>query len=89
MEEFTFWSSFNMGVEGFSKPVQIAKMDPIYGHKREFIFLFALLLLTPMIKSSRIKNEDALREVLLRSPSNRYAELQLDSESRNPSKWTL
>jgi hypothetical protein len=62
-------------------------MHPIYGNKGEFVFLLGLILLTPLIKKSRKKNEDALRNEV--KANNRYAELTLDAASKQPAKWTL
>ena len=76
-----------MGYEGFSKSLHVPRMDPIYGNRREFLFLLALFLVTPLLKGSRIKNEDVLRDML--KTTNRYAELPLDAVSRQPSAWTL
>ena len=87
MEEFSFIGSFNMGYEGFSKPLPLNRMNPIYGNKNEFLFLFGLILLVPLIKSSRKTNEDSLR-VIEGNATNRYEELPLSHANRQPSKWS-
>ncbi len=87
MEEFSFIGSFNMGYEGFSKPLPLNRMNPIYGNKNEFLFLFGLILLVPLIKSSRKTNEDSLRSIE-GNATNRYEELELSHANRQPSKWS-
>ncbi len=87
MENFGFIASFNMGYEGFSKPLPLNRMNPIYGNKNEFLFLLGLVLLVPLVKSARKKNEDALRNIE-GTATNRYEELSLAHANRQPSKWS-
>jgi hypothetical protein len=86
LEEFNFISTFNMGYEGFSRPLPLDRMHPIYGQRSELLFLLGLFLLVPLVKNARKKNEDALREIA--STNNRYAELPLAPTLRQPSRWT-
>lgn len=87
MEDFSFLGSFNMGYEGFSKPLPLNRMNPIYGNKNEFLFLFGLIALVPLVKGARKKNEDALRHQE-GVATNRFAEVALTHAQRQPSKWT-
>ncbi len=87
MDDFSFIGSFNMGYEGFSKPLPLNRMNPVYGNKNEFLFLFGLIALVPLVKSARKKNEDALRQQE-GVATNRYAELPLSHSQRLPSKWS-
>ena len=75
MTDFSFMSSFNMGYEGFSKPLPLNRMNPIYGNKNEYLFLVGLFALVPLVKSARKKNEDALREQV--KATNSWAEMPL------------
>ncbi len=86
LEEFSFINSFNMGYEGFSRPLPLDRMNPVYGQRNELFVLLGLFLLVPVIKSARKKNEDALRDIA--KTNNRYAELPLAHHLRQPSKWT-
>ena len=87
MTDFSFAGSFNMGYEGFSKPLDLPKMNPIYGNKGEFLVLLGLIALVPLIKGSRKWNEDKLRQEV--KTTNKYAELAVDHSNRLPAKWTL
>jgi hypothetical protein len=87
MENFSFIGSFNMGYEGFSKPLPLNRMNPIYGNKNEFLFLLGLIAMVPLVKAARKKNEDALRSIE-GNATNRYEELALSHANRQPSKWT-
>ena len=75
-----------MGYEGFSKPLPLARMHPVYGNKGEFLFLLGLVALVPLIKGSRKSNEDKLRSEV--TANNRYADMQLAHAERQPSEWT-
>lgn len=87
MTDFGFASTFNMGYEGFSRPLQLQSMNPIYGNRFEFVFLFGLILVIPCLITGRKKNEDGLRSVV--KATNRYAQLPLAAEDRQLSKWDL
>ena len=86
LTDFSFLGSFNMGYEGFSKPLPLARMHPVYGNKGEWLFLLGLFALVPIVKSSRKKNEDALRATV--KANNRYEVMNLSHQDRQPSKWT-
>ncbi len=86
MTDFSFLGTFNMGYEGFSRPLALNRMNPIWGNKNEFLFLFGLIALVPIIKSARKKNEDALRNQV--KTTNRWALVDLSHKQREPSKWT-
>ena len=75
LQDFGFVNTFNMGYEGFSRPLALERMHPVYGNKAEFLVLFGLLALVPLIKASRKKNEDALRSQV--KTTNRFAVLPL------------
>lgn len=85
IEEFSFLNTFNMGYEGFSRPLSLDRMHPIYGQRSELWFLLGLFLLVPLVRSSRKTNEDQLRELV--KANNRYAELPLSFNLRQPSRW--
>ena len=70
-----------MGYEGFSKPLPLARMNPIIGNKNEFLVLLGLVVFVPMLYRARRKNEDALRKIQNKT-NNTYAELPLDNASR-------
>ena len=86
LSNFGFVGTFNMGYEGFSKPLALQKMHPIYGNRSELLALLGLFLLVPLIKGARKNNEDALRS--LATTNNRYADLGLSLHFRQPSTWT-
>ena len=86
MTDFSFLGTFNMGYEGFSKPLALNRMNPIWGNKNEFLFLFGVIALVPLVKSARKKNEDALREQV--KTTNRWAVVDLTHKQRQPSQWT-
>ena len=75
-----------MGYEGFSRPLALPRMHPIYGGKGEWIFLLGLVALVPLLKGARKQNEDALRHQV--KTNNRYAVLDLPLHERQPSRWT-
>ncbi len=77
MTEFGFVSSFNMGYEGFSKPMPLHKQNPVWGNKNEFLFILALAAIVPLVIHGRKSNEDALRKEV--KATNRYSHLALDS----------
>ena len=83
IQDFGFFGSFNMGYEGFSRPLPLDRMSPIYGNRFEYFFLFGLIALVPLVKASRKDNEDALRKET--KVTNRYAELPLGAKERQPS----
>ena len=60
-------------------------MNPILGNKREFIWLLGFVALVPLLAGGRKSNEDGLRSEE-GTMTNRYARLNLDSQSRQLSK---
>ncbi len=86
MTDFSFLGSFNMGYEGFSRPLSLARQHPVYGNRSEFLALLGLAFLIPLVKNGRKNKEEALRAEV--KTTNRYAELPLEFHSRLPSKWT-
>jgi hypothetical protein len=76
-----------MGYEGFSKSLPLDRMNPVTGNKGEFLFLFFLIALVPIVGYGRKSNEEGLRSIV--KSTNRYAELKLSEDSKKPSKWTL
>ena len=87
MVDFGFASSFNMGYEGFSKPLPLKRPNPIYGNKNEILFLLAGCTLITFVVGQRKSNEDKLRAEV--KTTNRYALMNLSSENRQLAKWTL
>jgi hypothetical protein len=79
-EDFNFYTTFNMGVEGFSHCHFSQDMDPLRGHKNEWVWLFGLLLLVPLLARGRKDNEDAIAGKL-GNATNRYSQMQLDEAS--------
>ena len=71
-------------MEGFSKAQDLPEMNPILGNKREYIWLVTFLGLVPFLVYGRRSNEDGLRAKVM--TTNRYAKLDLDSQSRQLSK---
>ena len=86
MTDFSFLGTFNMGYEGFSRPLALNRMNPVWGNKNEFLFLLGLIALVPLVKSARKKNEDALRQQV--RATNRWAVVEMDHRLRQPAKWT-
>lgn len=86
MTDFSFLGTFNMGYEGFSRPLSLNRMNPVWGNKNEFLFLLGLIALVPLVKSARKKNEDALRQQV--RATNRWAVVEMDHRLRQPAKWT-
>ena len=80
--KLTFFNTFNMGYEGFSKPWKTPKMNPISGGRNEFMFLALLVPAVLLLKSARQKNEEAVRSALGYA-NNRYAHLA----TVQPSQW--
>jgi hypothetical protein len=87
MTDFSFAGSFNMGYEGFSKPLALPKMHPVYGNKAEFLVLLGLFCLVPLVVNTRKYNEDKMRQEV--RTNNRYAALELPTNKRQPLKWDL
>jgi hypothetical protein len=85
MTDFSFLGTFNMGYEGFSKPLPLNRMNPIWGNKNEFLFLLGLIALVPVVKNARKKNEDVLREQV--KTTNRWAIVEQSHHQRQPLKW--
>ena len=79
-QEFSFWTSANIGVEGFSKCHVAQDMDPYYGSKNEWVWLFGILLFVPLIARGRKDNEAGMHAQLGHA-TNRYSKLNLDRES--------
>lgn len=77
MTDFNFKNTFNMGYEGFSKPVPLPKQNPISGNRGEFIFLFGFIVSISMLMRGRKKNENKLRKINV--STNRYAEFPLNN----------
>ena len=83
--KFSFGNTWGIGVEGFSKATHLQEMNPIIGGKREFTWLLAAFLAIPVLAWGRNNNEDGLASKV--KATNRYARLNLDSESARPSQW--
>ena len=87
MTDFGFAASFNMGYEGFSKPLALSRQTPVWGNRGEFLFLALVFLTLPCFVKARKSHEDALRAEV--KATNRYAPLHLNKELREPTRWTL
>ena len=74
LESHTFFSSMNMGFEGFSKPWKAPKMHPVVGNRGEFFYLALLFPALWFLKASRKKNEEGMRAAA-GPATNRYAHL--------------
>ena len=85
LNKFGFVSTFNMGYEGFSKPLPLLRQNPVWGNKNEFLALLLLIGIVPLIAGARKSNESALRSEV--HTTNRYSHLHLASQYRQPSKW--
>jgi hypothetical protein len=75
-----------MGIEGFSKGTHLQEMNSLVGGKNEFKWLFALLLVMPLIAAGRTSNEDGIAKKI--KATNKYARMRLDAKSANMSTWT-
>ena len=73
-KSYTFFNSFNMGYEGFSKPWKMPKMHPVVGNRGEFLFLALFFPITLLMKATREKNEKGIRNSL-GTATNKYAYL--------------
>lgn len=87
MDNFGFIGTFNMGYEGFSKPLPLTRMHPIYGQRSEFLILLGFMALVPFLMGGRKQNEDSLRAEV--KTNNRYEAMALGHRERLPSAWTL
>ena len=79
-EEFSFWTSANIGVEGFSHCHIAQDMDPYSGNRNEWMWLLGILVLVPILAQGRKSNEDGIANKLS-SATNRYSRMHLDSSS--------
>ena len=61
-----------MGYEGFSTSPRMNRMHPVLGNKGEFLFLALFFPALLVLKATRTKNEDGIREALGHA-NNRYA----------------
>ena len=77
---FNFKDSWGLGVEGFSHGPIVNAMDPLMGSRGEFKWLFALLVLLPVLAYGRRDNEDGVVSALGKS-TNKYAKMDLDTQS--------
>ena len=57
----TFWNTFNMPYEGFSKPWTPPRMHPIIGNRGEFLFLALFFPAVLILRATREKNENGVR----------------------------
>ena len=87
MTKFSFINTFNMGYEGFSEPLPLARMHPVWGMKGEYILLMGTLIAIPLFSIMRKKKESLLRGLIL--TNNRYAMVQLSHTDRRPCTWDL
>ena len=76
----TFFNTWGMGYEGFTKPPHLMEMRHLTGSTGEFKWLAGFFLLVPIIVWGRRRNEDGLRRSL-GVTTNRYAKMNLDDES--------
>ena len=61
-------------------------MDPIFGHKKEFFYLFVLFAVAPLFTIPRKKNSSNLAAQIKRD--NTFAPVGTDS-SKVPSAWRI
>ena len=77
-----------MGVEGFSHAHHFDDMNPRSGGRGELIWLFGFFgLAIPLLAYGRKANEDGIQSEI--KTTNRYARMNLDRTSSQPSTWTL
>lgn len=81
-EEFSFWTTWSMGVEGFSHAHISQDMHPLWGTRNEWTWLLGFLILIPVLAHGRKSNEDGAASQL-GTATNRYAKMNLDAESAN------
>ena len=60
-------------------------MDPIKGGKSEFVWLFALMLIIPVMSCCRKSNESELRKQI--KTNNCYAKMQVDNKYSEIRAW--
>ena len=68
-----------MGVEGFSHGTSLKDMNAVVGNKNEYLWLFALLGLIPLLAQGRKSNEDGLQQQV--KTTNKFSKLTLDDKS--------
>ena len=83
--EFGFLSTLNLGLETYSRPSPLNKMDPFAGHYNEFFYLAAFIGIFSIVAWGRKSNEDGLRSQVL--STNRFARVNLDAQSARVSQW--
>ena len=74
LDSNTFYNTFNIGYEGFSKPWNMPTMYPVVGNRGEFLFLAIFFPSILIFKRARAKNEEGIRQELGFS-TNRYEEV--------------
>lgn len=79
-EEFSFWTSFNIGNEGYSHCHVVDDVDPVRGHRNEWYWLAIILLGLPILATGRKYNEEQVAASVGHA-NNRYAKMDLDDES--------
>lgn len=80
---FTFWNSFNMGVEGHSKALKFKSMNRFAGNRGEFGLLLAFLAFGFCAKTSTRSQETSIRASTV--ANNEYFEVA--GASKQLSKW--
>jgi hypothetical protein len=87
LENFSYKNTWNMGYEGYGKPVPQMVMHPIYGNKGEYLFLLGLFVVFPLLKYNRRYYEDKVRSQNV--STNRWAKMNLDKDNIHPCVWDL
>jgi hypothetical protein len=80
-----FLNSWNVGLEEFSQPAHLPRMDSTWGNKGEYWMIAALFLLAPLVTRSRKSNESGMAAQV--HSCNSYSEIRAES-SKKPTEWS-
>ena len=62
-------------------------MNHATGGRGELVWLVGFMLVVPLLAYGRKSNEDGIQQEI--KASNRYARMNLDQQSAQPSKWNV
>ena len=88
LTKWSFWSTANMGIEGYSKAAPLRDMNTLTGGRREYLWTALIFgVAIPLFAMQRKNGEDSIRSHV--KTTNRYARLDLGREEAKLSSWTL
>lgn len=79
-EEFNFWNTWGVGIEGYSKAPTMYTMDPLKGSCNEFKWLLGIFFATFFLFQGRKRNEDKYQQAIGYA-NNKYAKMDLGKDS--------